>query len=312
VPDLSNSSIGVALGYNNTAFVSGLCHYLTDDDYVWRIIYASSTDMGNTWTPISVIPGTEALNFSNGYMNRQFSAPVLDGAGNWHIFGVGRDTTEYTVGEYAGAGPFRGYDFRYDGSTWTIIKFAFPQLLECEIAAMGVYNYDYVSNFIHPSVGPDGTFSCAYADVKDTTGSMGAVEFFNWNIMVMFSEDNGTTWQGPVSVLDQWEGLRPVGMANKATDKIHIVYRRHFFTAQADLFFYMGVPTDTIKARATRVEQKITKIMPIKFALHQNFPNPFNPTTTITFDLKDRTHVTLKIFNELGQEVATLLIKPWM
>ena len=47
-----------------------------------------------------------------------------------------------------------------------------------------------------------------------------------------------------------------------------------------------------------------------KFALHQNFPNPFNPTTNITFDLQKRVHVTLKIFNKKGQEVATLIDKP--
>lgn len=45
---------------------------------------------------------------------------------------------------------------------------------------------------------------------------------------------------------------------------------------------------------------------PASFELHQNFPNPFNPTTKIGFSLSNSSHVTLKIFDLLGREVATL------
>ena len=47
--------------------------------------------------------------------------------------------------------------------------------------------------------------------------------------------------------------------------------------------------------------------IPTEYALHQNFPNPFNPTTTILYDLKQATDVTVKIYNMLGQEVRTLV-----
>ncbi len=44
--------------------------------------------------------------------------------------------------------------------------------------------------------------------------------------------------------------------------------------------------------------------MPKEFALHQNFPNPFNPTTTIIFDLPADARVSVNVFNILGQEVS--------
>ena len=48
------------------------------------------------------------------------------------------------------------------------------------------------------------------------------------------------------------------------------------------------------------------KLIPSDFSLQQNFPNPFNPSTEIRFDLPEEGQVELSVFNMQGQKVRTL------
>ena len=57
----------------------------------------------------------------------------------------------------------------------------------------------------------------------------------------------------------------------------------------------------------TSVEQGIGLSLPKAFILDQNYPNPFNPSTTIQYHVKVSDNVKLKVYNELGQQVETLV-----
>lgn len=56
----------------------------------------------------------------------------------------------------------------------------------------------------------------------------------------------------------------------------------------------------------TAVTEGATQI-PAGFILCQNYPNPFNPSTTISFSLPSRSFVTLKIYDVMGRDVATIV-----
>ncbi len=54
-------------------------------------------------------------------------------------------------------------------------------------------------------------------------------------------------------------------------------------------------------------EVRMSNAVPSEFALMQNYPNPFNPSTRITYQVAREGFVSIKVFNLVGQEVATLV-----
>ncbi len=66
---------------------------------------------------------------------------------------------------------------------------------------------------------------------------------------------------------------------------------------------------DTIKVKVSFPDgvAEMEQIIPEKFCLFQNFPNPFNPVTTIRYDIVKESFVELKMYNVKGQLVQELV-----
>jgi len=74
-----------------------------------------------------------------------------------------------------------------------------------------------------------------------------------------------------------------------------------------DIGAYGGPGSSFLPQIITSVEHEQLGERPVDFLLHSNFPNPFNPQTTIRFALFKRGFVTLKVIDMLGREIGTLV-----
>jgi len=114
----------------------------------------------------------------------------------------------------------------------------------------------------------------------------------SWESGVFVStENNGSSWM-------------PLGMSGAGVSSILInPTSDNLYAGTND-----GKIFKKIDAQVTSIEEDTeAEELPTEYRLEQNFPNPFNPTTTIRFSVPETGIYTMKVFNILGQEVTSLL-----
>jgi 1,4-alpha-glucan branching enzyme len=94
------------------------------------------------------------------------------------------------------------------------------------------------------------------------------------------------------------------------------IFDHSIFTAGSTTVDSITIPANTALVYSNRSDSSLgivtdvkefSHIIPEQFALSQNYPNPFNPTTQLQFAISKLQMVTLKVYDVLGREVATLL-----
>ncbi|HEY3296057.1 MAG TPA: proprotein convertase P-domain-containing protein [bacterium] len=173
-----------------------------------------------------------------------------------------------------------------------------------------------------------GTWICHVDD--QAGGDFGAVEWvcltFTWDQILAVELANFAAVAGDNSVSMSWstasesdndhfelvrdgQVVARVAATNNAAGS-HYTWTDNS-AVNGTLYHYSLVAVD---ANGARTELRTASVTPsfgsaavTEYALHQNYPNPFNPTTSIALDLVDNGFVSLKVYNLMGQEVASLV-----
>ena len=123
-------------------------------------------------------------------------------------------------------------------------------------------------------------------------------DYNDYRMEYLRNDGAGTTW-----VLTKIDSVLPVGLPVGTPHLVDVENDGDadlfVLTNDGDLYFVENLTYTNIVSESPALSRN--------FHLHQNYPNPFNPSTTIEFDMPKTSEVTLKIFNILGEEVATLL-----
>ena len=101
-----------------------------------------------------------------------------------------------------------------------------------------------------------------------------------------------------------WSTVRQLTDVEAADYTVQNIFSKN---SKSPAFATDWIPVKPSVTLPTGIEKEESKIIPDEYELMQNYPNPFNPETTIIYNLQAASQVSLKVYDVLGREIATLV-----
>ncbi|MCG8606270.1 HYR domain-containing protein, partial [bacterium] len=164
---------------------------------------------------------------------------------------------------------------------------------------------------IHVSSGPvviNAVDKLAFGKSSEVVIIGGDSKSVTFNSLANVRIDKGARVLGTIIAPDSKVRLRKGARFRGAicAEKIKVAKEATVLHHDSGLTLPRAAPIDFYPDDENDLEELETEVVPSEFALSQNHPNPFNPSTTINFALPKAGKVSLKIYNLRGQLVATL------
>ena len=121
-----------------------------------------------------------------------------------------------------------------------------------------------------------------------------------------------------VEVVTIHSRLGDIGLTNDQLDSLSSIGVNHIYTEYTgaghdiwsqsydDPILHRWLFSQRKETGAVKVELKTSTAIPLSSNLYDNYPNPFNPSTSISFSLGTRSSTSLRVYDVLGREVATI------
>lgn len=176
----------------------------------------------------------------------------------------------------------------------------------------GPFNYNQVNLILGQATITDLPTGAFYTVTRDTVYNRATVSLSGTPLTwLIFTLDHPFAYDNTKSLIIQLEHRGSSGSASYIHAHTYLTGKRRTYSNTSNPFGVQGQDAYIINfgvdITLTGIDPNINLQTPKEYKLEQNFPNPFNPTTSINYSIPKSGLVTLKVYNVYGQEVATLV-----